>query len=200
MIRKHTLRERVRRRRSPGPEARHRAAAAIARRLRRLEVIRRARAIGGFVALADEPPVLDALRRLESARLWAVPAWDPARRRYRFARWPEADDRWRRGPDGVPEPDPPRWIAPARLDVVIVPGVAFDPTGRRLGRGGGHYDRLLARCRCAAVGVAWDSAIVPRVPVRPHDRPVAWVVTERRVIRCRDVRASRRPPQIGGPR
>lgn len=188
----------MRRRRAPGPAARRRAAMAIARRLRRLDVIRRAHAIGGFVALADEPPVLDALRRPGSAQVWAVPAWDPARRRYRFARWPEAGDRWARGPDGVPQPDPPRWIAPSRLDVVLVPGIAFDAAGRRLGRGGGHYDRLLARCRCPAVGVAWDSAIVPRVPVRSHDRPVAWVVTERRVIRCGEVRTPRRPTRTGG--
>ncbi|MCX7819897.1 MAG: 5-formyltetrahydrofolate cyclo-ligase [Kiritimatiellae bacterium] len=178
------LRELARTRAPLPPDVRQRAAGAIARRLQRLPVLREARTIGAFLALHDEPPVLDALRRRSPDRTWAVPAWDPVRRRYRFARCPERDGRWTRGPDGVPQPDPPRWISADRLDVVLVPGLAFDTDGRRLGRGGGHYDRLLARCRCPAIGVAYDAAIVSRVPVHTHDRAVEWLVTERRLLRC----------------
>ena len=68
--------------------------------------------------------------------------------------------------------------APADLDAVAVPLVAFDDEGNRLGYGGGNYDRLLPRLRADAlvVGVAFDEQRVPAVPCEPHDRPLARIV------------------------
>jgi 5-formyltetrahydrofolate cyclo-ligase len=74
---------------------------------------------------------------------------------------------------GVREPSPDgRVVAEARdVDVAIVPGVAFDPTGARLGYGGGHFDRLLPRLRPDAVlvGVAYAVQVVDVLPVEAHD-------------------------------
>ncbi len=66
------------------------------------------------------------------------------------------------------------------LDAVLVPGLAFDLNGRRLGRGGGHYDRFLVRLRpdCLRVGVCFEGQIVDTVPADPWDQPVDAVVTE----------------------
>jgi 5-formyltetrahydrofolate cyclo-ligase len=74
-----------------------------------------------------------------------------------------------------------------RLDAAIVPGVAFDRRGHRLGYGGGHFDRLLARLRPAAVavGVAFDTQLVEEIPTEPWDRAVDFVVTESGLLRCR---------------
>lgn len=71
------------------------------------------------------------------------------------------------------------------LDVVIVPGLAFDETGGRIGRGAGFYDRFLSRrgLRALPVGAAFEIQLVPRVPAGPEDRSVRAIVTERRVIR-----------------
>lgn len=68
--------------------------------------------------------------------------------------------------------------APADLDAVAVPLVAFDDEGNRLGYGGGNYDRLLPQLRADAlvVGVAFDEQRVPAVPCEPHDRPLARIV------------------------
>jgi 5-formyltetrahydrofolate cyclo-ligase len=73
------------------------------------------------------------------------------------------------------------------LDVLIVPGLAFDPTGGRLGQGGGHYDRFLAGAPEAAVrvGAGFACQVVPRVPRAAHDLPVDLVVTERATYRTR---------------
>lgn len=75
-------------------------------------------------------------------------------------------------------------LAPGDLDVVIVPGLAFDATGARLGRGGGFYDRLLARLaalpashRPVSVGVCVDEQVVENVPVEAHDLRVDMMVT-----------------------
>ena len=74
------------------------------------------------------------------------------------------------------------------MEAIVVPGVAFDTRGYRLGFGGGYYDALLAACGAAvlSVGVAFDEQIVARLPSEPHDRPVGLVVTPTRVIRPAD--------------
>ncbi len=72
-------------------------------------------------------------------------------------------------------------------ELVIAPLLAFDAAGRRLGYGGGYYDRTLARLRAAggvlAVGVGYDAQEVERVPTGPSDRTLDAVVTETRVLR-----------------
>jgi len=79
----------------------------------------------------------------------------------------------RPGRFGIPEPDAAAAaVDAAEVDVAVVPGVAFHPGGDRLGRGGGHYDRLLPRLGGAAWGVAFDCQLVAELPRLPHDRPV----------------------------
>lgn len=93
---------------------------------------------------------------------------------------------------GIASPRPDargaRRVQPRELDAVLVPGRAFDLAGHRLGRGGGHYDRLLARlrpdARARAVGVAFSEQVVPRVPAEAHDRAVAWLATDARTARA----------------
>jgi 5-formyltetrahydrofolate cyclo-ligase len=76
----------------------------------------------------------------------------------------------------VPEDDPD----PGRVDVVIVPGVAFAPDGSRLGQGGGWYDRFLAGVRpdCVTIGVGFDAQLLDALPVEPHDVRLDLIVTE----------------------
>lgn len=71
-------------------------------------------------------------------------------------------------------------VDPFDFDVVLVPGRLFDAHGVRLGRGGGHYDRLLPRLRpgAAVVGVAVEDRVVPRLPTERHDRPMTHLATE----------------------
>jgi 5-formyltetrahydrofolate cyclo-ligase len=86
---------------------------------------------------------------------------------------------------GIAEPlphCPP--LAFEAVDWVLVPGVAFDTHGHRLGYGGGYYDRLLPLLRDDAhrVAGAFDLQIVDRVPIAPHDRPLDAILTETRII------------------
>ena len=86
---------------------------------------------------------------------------------------------------GVPEPNadcPPVPIA--SIDWVLVPGVAFDAEGRRIGYGGGYYDRLLPlfERRATRVAGAFEVQLVDRVPAAPHDATVDAIVTERRTL------------------
>lgn len=71
------------------------------------------------------------------------------------------------------------------IDVIVVPGVAFDRDGGRLGRGGGHYDRLLASVTASttSIGLAFSFQLVEHVPVLDHDQPVDVIVTDEEVVR-----------------
>lgn len=97
------------------------------------------------------------------------------------------DDGWVRGKYGTLEPRVTPGVEGVRngFDLIVVPGVAFDPKGRRLGRGYGYYDRFLAGLEddVFKVGLVFSSRLLPEVPVDSWDVPVDAVVTEEGVIR-----------------
>ena len=66
------------------------------------------------------------------------------------------------------------------LELVLVPGTAFDSRGHRLGRGKGFYDQLLSQVRGQTCGVAFDEQIVPEVPIEPHDVRLNYLLTPTR--------------------
>lgn len=101
------------------------------------------------------------------------------------------------GPLGIRQPPPGAPIVDvALIDVVLVPGRVFDRAGGRLGRGAGHYDRLLPSLRPSVprVGVTLDRFVVERVPAEPHDVPVTHLATESGVTVMPPV-----PPAVPGP-
>ena len=83
--------------------------------------------------------------------------------------------------EGLPE------VPPDEMDLVFVPGSAFDEQGGRCGYGGGFYDTYLPRTRPGTpwVALAFEAQLVPRIDGEAHDLPVTAIVTERRVIRPR---------------
>ncbi len=82
----------------------------------------------------------------------------------------------------IPEP---HESAPAQLrdiDLIVMPGAAFDERGNRVGYGAGFYDKLLPDFRKTTVALAFEVQIASRVPASPHDIPVQKIVTEKRII------------------
>lgn len=74
-------------------------------------------------------------------------------------------------------------VALDTIELAIVPGVAFTPDCKRLGRGGGYYDRLLSEARCLTVAVALDRQVLDDIPSEPHDVNMDIVVTQSNVYR-----------------
>ena len=102
-----------------------------------------------------------------------------------FRRW-SPGDRLAFGPLGIAEPLPD---APElEPDVLVVPLIAFDRRGHRIGYGAGNYDRTLAALRkrkqVRVIGVAYAVQEEPVIPNEPHDEPVDLVLTERNVLLC----------------
>jgi len=89
-------------------------------------------------------------------------------------------------PFGFLQPKKTTPVVPlAQIDLILVPGIAFDLQGHRLGRGAGYYDRFLPRAdlRAAVCALAFECQIVDAVPVGEHDWPLQLIFTEERVIR-----------------
>lgn len=179
--RKAELRERALAARAAlGPSARRRAAAVIRRELAGLPAVTSAEGLLAYAAFGQEvdldPLLAERLRAgtvvylpvVAGAELECAPVGDldELARGYRGVREP---------PMGARGPADPRGI-----DVALVPGVAFDRRGGRLGYGGGHFDRLLARLRrdAVVVGVAYAAQVVDEVPIEDHDHQVDMVITE----------------------
>ncbi len=182
---KRALRRRMldRLRRQPEPQ-RLAKSLKIARRLRRLALYRQARSILCYAAFDGEVETRPILREaLEDGKRVAVPVCQPHTRRMipRQIGDPDRDLR-AAGSYGIPEPAGSRHrrIDPRRLGLIVVPGVAFDRRGRRLGRGGGYFDRFLARLPASIprVGLAFRFQVVRKIPWEGHDQPVCKVITE----------------------
>jgi 5-formyltetrahydrofolate cyclo-ligase len=90
------------------------------------------------------------------------------------------------GTFGILEPkkDFIRKILPEEIDLVIVPGIAFDIKGHRIGYGKGYYDRLLKKTKAVKIGFAFELQIIDEVPKEAHDVPMDKIITEKRIIDC----------------
>ena len=132
-----------------------------------------------YLALPDEVRVDAFLAAMvERGRRTLVPRARGGRLRY--ARWQPCSGLCR-DEEGVLAPEGGSLDElPAGVGLVVVPGRAFDACGRRLGRGGGYYDRLLSEIegRHLVVGAAYGCQIVEEVPHEDHDRDVEYLVTE----------------------
>jgi 5-formyltetrahydrofolate cyclo-ligase len=82
----------------------------------------------------------------------------------------------RRGSHSVWEPTG-SVVEPPEIDLILVPGLAFTSDGRRLGRGGGHYDRFLGGVTCPTIGVCFDEQVCDELPCEPHDQRVGQILT-----------------------
>jgi 5-formyltetrahydrofolate cyclo-ligase len=72
----------------------------------------------------------------------------------------------------------------SEINLIIVPGVAFDRKGNRLGHGKGYYDRLLKTTKSPVVALAFEFQIIEKIPTDEHDKPVDMIITEDRIIEC----------------
>lgn len=90
------------------------------------------------------------------------------------------------GAYGILEPKMYRPVPVAEIEVIIVPALAVDRDGNRLGFGAGFYDRFLHNIQLPVIVFAYDFQIVKQVPTEPTDVKVSFIVTENEIIRCRN--------------
>ncbi|HZR18189.1 MAG TPA: 5-formyltetrahydrofolate cyclo-ligase [Verrucomicrobiae bacterium] len=163
-----------------------RAARSAELRARLLEqpIWRKAQSILMYAPVSGEADVWPLLATgLQFGKRVALPRFDPMTRQYVGCQVTNPSQDLVLGRYGIREPAVHcESIALNQLDFVLVPGVAFDLHGRRLGRGKGYYDRMLAEVRGQTCGVAFDEQIVREVPISPHDSDVNCILTPTRWI------------------
>ncbi|MFH0879133.1 MAG: 5-formyltetrahydrofolate cyclo-ligase [Lentisphaerota bacterium] len=157
----------------------HAASEVIQQRLLELPLWTGARVIGCFMSMPREVQLKEFIQRCrEAGKKICVPAFQSGEGCYGWA-WLEPGRPVRQGRWGIDEPAEPQWVHVSELDMAIVPGVAFDRKGHRLGHGAGFLDRLLAGGSAFMAGVAFEIQILEAVPAEKHDVAVDAVITEK---------------------
>ncbi|MBO6060969.1 MAG: 5-formyltetrahydrofolate cyclo-ligase [Clostridia bacterium] len=172
-------------RRALSEEERRESALAVAEKLLSVKEISGASCVLAYMPMRyelDVAPAVEALKRLGASVAYPLCTEGSGLRLF----IPDEEGGFTLGAYGILEPVPERSreIAPEELDAIILPAIGFDPMCRRLGQGGGYYDRLLARVSCFTAAVGFDCQLVPEVPCEPTDKTVDIVVTPQCIIRA----------------
>ena len=120
------------------------------------------------------------------SKLVVLPAFDPESFKMKLMKVDTFKQELIPGPRGIVEPDASKCkeVPMDRIDIAIIPGLAFDEKGGRIGSGAGYYDRLIPRLAITTrkVALTFEEQIVAQVPMESHDRHVDIIITDKRII------------------
>jgi 5-formyltetrahydrofolate cyclo-ligase len=125
-------------------------------------------------------------RSYDYHKVVVLPAFNIEKHSMKLMKVEKPDTDLVKGPRGIWEPNPGRCksVPIEVIDIAIIPGIAFDEKGGRIGSGEGYYDRLMPKLPATTrkVGLAYELQIFPQVPMTSHDRYVDIIITEERII------------------
>jgi len=158
---------------------------------------RRARVIGTYVSVGNEAQTNELIRRAwRDGKRIVVPICQKEGKQLLFSELRSFAELGR-GAYGLREPLVAfqRIVDPAIIELLCVPGLAFDPCGHRVGHGAGYYDRFFAKNKSIALTISliYDDQMIESFTAMPHDIPVRHIVTERRWIDCMPAMAQSHP-------
>ncbi len=161
----------------------------ILQRLWSLPEFSQAQTVFFFISFRSEVDTLPMIRKaLAEGKRVCVPYTYPDRREMVASQVVDLDRDLALGNYDILEPKSHlvRPVPREEIDLIIMPGVAFDPSGRRLGYGGGYYDRFVESLdhHCPLVALCFEMQLIEEVPCGDHDRKVDKIVTENRIIHC----------------
>lgn len=159
----------------------------VEEKLSNLPIYKRANTIMGYYPLKGEVDVLGVIRKAMVNKRVCFPVMDLTTNNLRAFEVSSIDEDFTLGPFGVREPDTnkSKEVDIKEIDMIIVPGLAFDRQKNRLGRGAGFYDRFLKRAPASVkkIGVGFEFQILENLPIHlPNDQKVDFVVSENQVI------------------
>ncbi len=180
-IRRRMLRERL----ALSPLEVQEHGATVRNLLQKTDVYRSAQCLGCYVSVKNEVDTRGLIRAaLQERKRVGVPVTRTAGEMIHRAIRSIADLR----PAGFGLLEPPGEgsleIPPDAFDLIVVPGLAFDRRGNRIGFGAGYYDRFLVRTPALRVALAYDFQVLEHLPTDPHDTPVDFLITEAGVHAC----------------
>ncbi len=163
------------------PEARLQASHALCQRLLTHSLFQKAKTVFLFAPLPSEPSI-EAIFQAKGIRTGVFPKVTASGLTWHsIGNWSDLQPRASKVPE---PPDHAPEVKLAQADLILVPGVAFDSKGNRLGRGGGYYDRVLAELPPAVprIGLFFDCQELPELFTEPHDQPLTLILTESRIL------------------
>ena len=161
------------------PEEKLRRSGLIMEQVQQLPAFRKAKVVLLYWSMADEVQTHDFVNRWYDKKVLLLPCVEGDDLLLRQYTGPECLVAGEQFGIGEPAATLPVFTDLERVEMIVVPGVAFDRTGNRMGRGRGFYDRLLKSTPNAVkVGVAYDFQMIESVPVEPHDVKMNLVVSE----------------------
>ena len=161
----------------------HRHSLAVMKRLAELPVFMNAKSLVVYVSFGNEIQTHDLIRQLLiEGRHVCIPAFQAGK--YLAAEIQDFDRDLVAGKLKILEPKLLRHVPVARPDAWLVPGLAFDRNGNRLGRGKGYFDALLEHARGVKIALTHDFQLLSEVPTEPHDVRMDFIITENQVVHC----------------
>ena len=155
----------------------------IIARLKKLEIFRRAKTILIYAPIPHEKEI-NTWPLLRSKKTFVLPKTNTRTKTLSLYCVSKKSETLPSIAHKIPEPDSTQCkkITPQKIDLAIIPGIAFDHEKNRIGYGHGYYDRLLKKLRCPTIALAYEFQILHAVPRDPHDAPVDMIITEKRLI------------------
>lgn len=140
-----------------------------------------------YVGGANEIPTGDIIHRTyQYGKIVVLPAFDPEKFKMTLMKVDRIDKDLKDGPRGVAEPNPARCkrVPIEKVDIAIIPGIAFDEKGARIGTSRGYYDRLIPNLSITTrkVALALEEQMVPQIPMESHDKFVDIIITDKRIV------------------
>lgn len=173
---KRELRRRLRAAALPDADDAAVRSARLFERIERCEYFAKAHTVALFASLRDEPPTQEVIRRWARIKRIVLPRVEGDDMEF----YDYCAESMTAGTFGIEEPQRTAVCREDEIDLMIVPGMAFDAGCRRLGRGRGYYDRYMSRpaFRAATIGVCLSERLVESIPVEEHDRLTDAVATD----------------------
>ena len=155
-------------------EERRRKSLSVWEKVERDEVFQQAETVLAYWSMEDEVYTHDFVKRWAGSKTLLLPCVKGDELELRCF---DGEERLQPGEGyAIPEPVGELFTDWGKIDLILVPGVAFDKSGNRLGRGKGYYDKVLKQTGAYKLGVCFDFQLVERVPVEPHDVKMDRVV------------------------
>ncbi|MCH5211123.1 MAG: 5-formyltetrahydrofolate cyclo-ligase [Oscillospiraceae bacterium] len=155
------------------------SSAEICRQLFTLDEVKTAKSVCVFLSAFNEPDTMGIIKQLwQSGKKVSAPVSDTETNTLSLFQIESIED-LHKGAYGIPEPSKSKPVSEEDIDVILVPGLAFDKKGGRMGFGKGYYDRLLAKSRAMRIGLCYDFQLMDSIPTEEHDINMNYIITEK---------------------
>lgn len=153
----------------------------ISKTIQQLNIFKNARTVLLYLALPDEVQTKNLILKFTKKKNFVAPVVSDKKKLILKKISPAQKTSINKYNIHEPQPNSKEY-SPAEIDLALIPGIAFDKSGNRLGFGKGYYDRLLKKLTCPCIGLAFQKQIIKKIPLDEHDRPVDMIITEKNTI------------------